>query len=76
MEYKRTVTISREITPKLLHDLNTKYLGRRGICLNEDPNALTEYEIKILTQTLDKITLDLWEDGCFVFDREIISKMC
>lgn len=73
-QYKRTYTLTLNVTPELIHTLNEKYFCYEDFHMNEDPDALTEYETAVLIDTLDELADDAWAEGWDV-DSETTSKM-
>lgn len=73
MKYVKSVTLTIDITPELLHYLNKEYLDYEDIVINENPAELTEDELGIVHSMLEELDSDIYSDTEFATREEIVK---
>lgn len=73
MKYVRTVTLTIDITPELLHYLNEEYFYYDDVVVNENPAKLTEDELGIVHSTLEELDSDIYSDTNLATREEVVK---
>lgn len=73
MKYVKSVTLTIDITPELLHYLNENYFDYDDIVVNENPAELTEDELGIVHSMLEELDSDIYSDTEFATREEVVK---